>query len=74
MKTEIGIFQRASLHFVHFGNKIIPAKYEEKKMKKSLEDGTGPQKFLHTVNWIFGQNLQTLISGAKKVNRLAKQE
>ena len=50
-------------HFVHFGNKIILAKYE-KKIEKSLEGATRPQNFVHKVNGIFGQNFQTLISRA----------
>ena len=56
-------------HFVHFGNKIIPAKYEKKKV---LGDATEPQSFVHQVNGIFSQNFQTLISGPKKSTRLAK--
>ena len=58
-------------HFLHFGNKIRPAKYE-KKNEKSLRGATGPQSFVHKVNGIFGQNFQTLISGPKKSTRLAK--
>ena len=60
-------FFGTSPHFVHFGNKIIPEKYE-----KSLGGATGPQSFVHKVNGIFGQNFQTLISGLKKSTRLAK--
>ena len=58
-------------HFVHFGNKIIPAKYE-KKNEKSLGGATRPQSFVHKVNGIVGQNFQTLISGPKESTRLAK--
>ena len=57
-------------HFVHFDNKIIPAKYE--KIEKSLGGATRPYSFVHKVNGIFGQNFQTLISGPKKSTRLAK--
>ena len=58
-------------YFVHFGNKIIPEKYE-KKMKKSLVGASGSQSFVHKINGIFGQIFQTLISGPKKSTSLAK--
>ena len=43
-----------------------------KKIEISLEGATGSQSFVHKVNGIFGQNFQTLISGPKMSNRLAK--
>ena len=57
-------------YFVHFGNYVIPTKYE--KNEKSLGGATGPQSFVHKVNGLFGQNFQTLILGPKMFTRLAK--
>ena len=51
-KIEIGIFQRDSKHFVHFGNKIIPAKYELRILK--FRGATGQWTFVNKFNGIYG--------------------
>ena len=51
LKIKLVLFNGTPPHFVHFGNKIVPAKYE--KIEKSLGGATGQWTFVHKVNGIY---------------------